>query len=84
VVATDHGATRETVIEGATGWLVAPDDAQALAEGLRVALATGPKAREAMSVRAMAHARERFGKSRMCRDTLAVYAEVLREHGARG
>jgi glycosyltransferase involved in cell wall biosynthesis len=77
VVATDHGASRETVIDGVTGWLVAPGDAQALAEGLRLALAAGPQAREAMSARAVAHARAHFAKERMCAQTLAVYEELL-------
>ena len=77
VVATDHGASRETVIDKVTGWLVAPNDAQALAEGLRLALATGPEAREAMTARAVAHVRARFTKPRMCAATLAVYEEVL-------
>ena len=31
VIATDHGATRETVLPGVTGWLVPPGDAGALA-----------------------------------------------------
>ena len=77
VVATDHGASRETVIDNVTGWLVAPGDAQALAEGLRIALATGPEAREAMTARGTAHARKSFAKERMCAETLSVYEEVL-------
>ena len=55
----------------------APNDAQALAEGLRLALATGPEARESMTARAVAHVRARFTKPRMCAATLAVYEEVL-------
>jgi glycosyltransferase involved in cell wall biosynthesis len=77
VVATDHGASRETVIDNVTGWLVAPGDAQALAEGLRLALAAGPEAREAMTARGIAHARKSFAKERMCAQTLSVYEEVL-------
>jgi glycosyltransferase involved in cell wall biosynthesis len=77
VVATDHGASRETVIDNVTGWLVAPGDAQALAEGLRLALAAGPAAREAMTARGIAHAHKNFAKERMCAQTLAVYEEVL-------
>ena len=79
VVATDHGAARETVIDGATGWLVPPADAQALADALRTALALDAPAREAMARRAMAHVRSRFGKDRMCEATLGVYTELLAE-----
>ena len=39
VVATDHGAARETVIPGETGWLVAPGDASAMVEALHEACA---------------------------------------------
>jgi glycosyltransferase involved in cell wall biosynthesis len=77
VVATDHGASRETVIDGVTGWLVAAGDPAALAEGLRMALAVPPQSREQMSRRAMAHVRENFGKERMCAATLALYKELL-------
>ena len=77
VVATDHGASRETVIDNVTGWLVAPGDAQALAEGLRIALATGMEARDAMAARGIAHVRKNFGKERMSVQTLSVYKEVL-------
>jgi glycosyltransferase involved in cell wall biosynthesis len=79
VIASDHGAARETVIDRATGWLVPPADAQALAEALRTALALDSPAREAMARRAMAHVRSRFGKDRMCDATLEVYAELLAE-----
>jgi glycosyltransferase involved in cell wall biosynthesis len=77
VVATDHGASRETVIDGVTGWLVAPGDPAALAEGLRLALSVPPQSREAMAARAIAHARAHFGKDRMCAATLALYKELL-------
>lgn len=39
VVATDHGGSRETVLPGKTGWLVAPGDAAAMAAALADALA---------------------------------------------
>jgi glycosyltransferase involved in cell wall biosynthesis len=60
-----------------TGWLVAPGDPAALAEGLRLALAVPPQSRETMASRAMAHAREHFGKERMCAETIALYEELL-------
>ena len=41
VVATDVGGVREVVVPGETGLLVAPDDGDALAGALRLALANG-------------------------------------------
>jgi glycosyltransferase involved in cell wall biosynthesis len=79
VVATDHGASRETVIPDETGLLVPPSDAQALADALRDALALTPAEREALAQRATKHARARFSKRRMCDETLRLYAELIRE-----
>ncbi|MDP9196470.1 MAG: glycosyltransferase family 4 protein, partial [Pseudomonadota bacterium] len=38
VVVTSHGAVRETVVEGQTGWVVPPGDPDALAQALNEAL----------------------------------------------
>lgn len=77
VIASDHGGSRETVIAGETGWLVPPDDADALARALRAALAMTGDERETVARRAMAHVRAKFTKPQMCAQTLALYAEVL-------
>jgi len=84
VVATDLGAARETVLATphvgagrATGWLVAPGDAAALAGALAQALALKPAARAAMGARARRHVAANFSLERMRRATLAVYDELL-------
>jgi len=77
VIASDHGGARETVIEGETGWLTPPGDAQALAAVLARVLAIGPEARQALAERAIAHVRDNFSKDAMCDRTLDVYNEVL-------
>ena len=79
VVATDHGGARETVIAGETGWLVPPGDAAALAEALRVALATPPR-------RARAHdgARDRARAREVLQDAhVRGHARALRRAPAR-
>ena len=48
VIAANHGGARETVVDGETGWLVAPGDAQAWAAALARAIDLGPGRREAM------------------------------------
>ena len=80
VIATDHGGARETVRHGETGWLVAPGAPRALAAALAGALALSPAERTALAGRAMAQAGE-FSSARMCAETLAVYAELLRPDG---
>ena len=79
VIATDHGAARETVAQGETGWLVAPGDASALAAALREALGLAPSAREALAGRVIANVRNDYTKELMCERTLTVYEEVLSE-----
>lgn len=79
VVAADHGASGELVVPGETGWLVAPNDPDALADGLRAALALDGAGREEMARRGIDRARSLFAKQRMCAATLEVYREVLEE-----
>jgi len=43
VIVTDTGALPEYVVEGETGWVIPPRDAQALAEALRNALQDRPR-----------------------------------------
>ena len=82
IVATDHGGARETVLDGETGWLVAPNDAEAMAEGIRAALALDAAGRERLAARAVAHVRENFSRYQMCARTLTVYSELLDSVGA--
>lgn len=77
VIATDHGGSRQTVIDGETGWLVQPGDADALAQALARALNLSRPERERLAERAVAHVRANFTKAAMCAATLAVYREVL-------
>ena len=83
VIATDHGAARETVAEKETGWLVPPGDASALAIALREALSLDAATRDALARRVIENVRTEYTKELMCDRTLAVYEEVLAErHGA--
>lgn len=77
VIAGNHGAAPETVVEGVTGWLVPPGDPAALAEAIRTALGLTPGQRQAMARAAEAHAREKFAKDTMCAKTLALYQAVV-------
>ena len=77
IIATDHGGAKETVLDGATGWLVPPGDVAALRACLQQVLQMPPHARAAMGEAAIAHAREHFSAETMCNKTLDVYEELL-------
>jgi glycosyltransferase involved in cell wall biosynthesis len=77
VIATDHGAGRETVIEGKTGLLVPPGDPMALAAAMDRVLVMNAAERDAMANAGMAHVRAHFTRELMCQRTLAVYEELL-------
>jgi glycosyltransferase involved in cell wall biosynthesis len=77
IIASDHGGARETIISGATGILVPPGDADALAEAITQIIALDAGSRERLGQQAIAHVRARFTNDVMCASTLAVYGEVL-------
>ncbi|HPF78192.1 MAG TPA: glycosyltransferase family 4 protein [Alphaproteobacteria bacterium] len=79
IVATDHGGAQETIIRNQTGWLVPPNDAQAMAEAINEALNLTPAQRSVLATRAMAHIAENFTREKMADETLNVYAELLQE-----
>jgi glycosyltransferase involved in cell wall biosynthesis len=82
VIAPDHGGAQDIVISGETGWLVPPNDPDALARAINEALALTAAEREALSTRAIQHVRTHFTRERMCAETLSVYHEVLSERAA--
>lgn len=82
VVATRHGGSLETVLDGETGWLIEPGSARQLAQAIDAALAMAPAQRAAIAQRGMAFVREHFGKELMCARTLEVYRELLAETAA--
>lgn len=77
VIATDHGATRETIRRGETGWLIPPADPAALKDAIAEALSLNPNQRAVLATRAMAHIAEHFTREKMAFETLNVYAELL-------
>jgi glycosyltransferase involved in cell wall biosynthesis len=75
VLATRVSAVPEVVVDGETGLLVPPSDAEALAEGFG-RLAADPSACKRLGAAGRARVRERFGLDRMVEETLAIYREV--------
>ena len=77
VLASDHGAFRETVIEGETGLLLAPADVTAWQAGLAKLLALSPKDRAKMGAAGRERAVRLFGVEAMTAATLAVYGQLV-------
>lgn len=84
VIAADHGAARETVVNGQTGWLAAPGDADAWAAALGVALEAGVGRRGSMGELGRARARKLYSVEAMCEATLEVYAQVIETRARNG
>lgn len=77
VIVTDVGGLGETLMPAATGWLVAPDDVEELAQALQLALAMPDGARARLAVRARRFVVRNFTLEQMGRSTLDVYRELL-------
>ncbi|MGB0920005.1 MAG: glycosyltransferase family 4 protein [Alphaproteobacteria bacterium] len=77
VVATDHGGARETVVANETGFLVKPNDINAMAEGLIKALTLPEEERQRRAHQASDRVRDLYSVETMCLKTLNVYKELL-------
>ncbi len=78
VVATAVGGVAEAVVDGETGFLVSPQDPDALSSALGQLL-DDPALRRRMGVAGQRRALEHFTETRMLRETAEVYARVLPE-----
>lgn len=78
VVGTRAGGIPETIVDGQTGLLVEPQDADALATAI-IELASDPARRAAMGRAGREWVKERFSSAQMVESTLAIYREVLEE-----
>lgn len=77
VVAANHGGARETIEPNATGFLVPPGDATALAEIFDIILEGDINARLAFGAHARASVIERFSLAGMQEKYLKLYREIL-------
>ncbi len=81
VLAADHGAVRETVAHGETGWRVKPGEVGAWATALSTLVNAGPASRAAMGEAGRSRVRNDYSLERMTDRTLEVYRRVLSEQG---
>ncbi|MES2034380.1 MAG: glycosyltransferase family 4 protein [Pseudomonadota bacterium] len=77
VIVSNHGGAVETVLEGETGWKVAPGDDAAWAKAMSAAIDAGGVRRRAMGQFAASRARRLYSVDAMCDATLDVYLRVL-------
>jgi glycosyltransferase involved in cell wall biosynthesis len=83
VVATAIGGTDEAVMHEATGLLVPPRDAPALASAIR-RLRADPALAHRLAVAGRERVEREFSSEAMARNVMRVYDEVLREVGLTG
>jgi glycosyltransferase involved in cell wall biosynthesis len=76
VIATAHGGSLETVVDGKTGWLVPPQDEDALSNALVRAIQNNHRCQE-MGREGRKWVLNHFTVRRMCEKTLAVYEKLL-------
>ena len=77
VVGTTVGGVPFVVDDGTSGYLVPPDDPDALADRA-TRLLNDPQQRKAMGARGRAHVQKNFGSQRLVDDIRALYADLLR------
>ena len=77
VIASAHGGATETILDGKTGWLAPPEDAEAWAKAIAHAIDLGPGALASMGALAANRARQLYSAEAMCAATLAAYERVL-------
>jgi len=83
VVASDHGGSRETVTDGAGGYLVVPGDSAALAAGIAKVLALSKSQYAARVKRARKRIGTQYSAKALKTATLAVYEHALKTRGGK-
>ncbi len=77
VIASDHGGSRETVINGETGVLTPPGDVGALADAIARIARMGAAGRAVIGAKAQARVKEIYSSRAMCEATLDAYKMLL-------
>jgi glycosyltransferase involved in cell wall biosynthesis len=77
VIASNHGGTTETVVDGVTGWLAPPGEPAAWAAAMGRAIDLGPGRRGEIGLAGANRTRQLYRVDAMCAATLAAYERVL-------
>lgn len=79
VIATAHGGSLETVIQGENGWLVQPSDSRGLAVAIDEALRLGDEQLRRLGDNGRRRVSENFTAQAMCEQTLAFYSKLIQD-----
>jgi len=77
VIATNHGAAMENVLNGKTGILTPPGDEKALANAMDSMLNMSADEKKIMSTQGINFVKENFSKTKMCEKTIWIYNRML-------
>ena len=75
-ISANHGGGSEIIIDGLTGWLFKPGDADDLSDKINKALTLNKDNRDKLAINAIKRAKLNFNNETMCAKTLQVYAEL--------
>lgn len=81
IVATDVGGNREVVLNGESGYIVPPHDAEALAAAMSKMMALSESERKAMGQACRAYIEANYSLDRVVDQWEALYEELLRRKG---
>lgn len=76
-IAPNLGATPEVCLSEKTGFLIPPNDSEALATAMAHAMRLSQESRAAMGKAARNHICAAFSLTRMCKETISLYEEVV-------
>ena len=79
-IAFDHGGASETIIDGKTGFLAEPLNAESLSEKISFALSLKPQKREKIGEYAKKIVSKNYSHHRMCNLTISLYKQTIAEH----
>ena len=79
VIASRHGGALETVVDGETGFLVAPGDASALADAISNVCDLDASERVVIGEKARARVSSLYSTETMCDATMRVYRDLVNE-----
>ncbi len=78
VIATAHGGSLETVVNGKTGWLIKPSDPVDMARKIDQALGDTERLKS-FGVEGQKRVREKFTTQSMCSQTVDLYKQLLQK-----
>ena len=77
IIASAHGGSKETILEGKTGYLYSPKEPSELMKKISNVIDQKKYCSNEMSSLAIEHIKSNYGKDKMCKKTLEFYQEII-------